>query len=83
MHQVMMVVPIDADVNKTEHIAHEHRAYFQQFLKVSSCGTFISNTMIVMIIASTPSLNASNLPLPIDRNLFGCDTKIKLLGIRF
>src|SRR6185436_9286180 len=32
-----------------------------------SCGTFRSNTMIVMATASTPSLNASSLPLPMPR----------------
>src|SRR4026208_1111618 len=30
----------------------------------SPCGTFISSTMIVMMIARTPSLNASSLFLP-------------------
>jgi hypothetical protein len=29
----------------------------------SPCGIFISNTMIVMTMAITPSLNASNRPL--------------------
>jgi len=32
---------------------------------VPPCGTLISSTMTVMMIAITPSLNASNLPLGI------------------
>src|SRR3954470_7063176 len=31
----------------------------------ASCGTFISSTMMVMMTAMTPSLNASSLALPI------------------
>jgi hypothetical protein len=34
--------------------------------RLAPWGTFISSTMMVMMIASTPSLNASNLLLFID-----------------
>ena len=42
------------------------------FASDAPCGTFSSSTMIVMMIAITPSLNASNLPFPIS-SLFVLD----------
>jgi len=37
--------------------------------RLSPCGTFISSTMMVMMIARTPSLNASSLLLPISPSI--------------
>jgi hypothetical protein len=42
-----------------------HRRQRQKRVERGAIGTFSSKTMMVMMIATTPSLNASNLPLPI------------------
>ena len=47
LEQVVVVVPVDADEDA----------------RLGSCGVFISSTMIVMMMAMTPSLNASSRPL--------------------
>ena len=68
LHQVqhvVVVVPIDADVDETEHVADEDGQQRQQSLKAAPCGTFSSSTMMVMMMAMTPSLKASSLFLPI------------------
>ena len=56
---VMMVVPVDADVDEAEHVAEEHRQQRRSASRLAPCGTFSSSTMMVMMMAITPSLNAS------------------------
>src|SRR4051812_41228327 len=59
MQHVMVVVPVDSDINETQHVTEKDRQNRSSTCTVSPCGTFNSSTMI----AITPSLNASNLPL--------------------
>ena len=46
-------------------------------------GTFNSSTMIVIMMAKTPSLKASNLFLPIQSSLFSKDTFPALMGGKY
>jgi hypothetical protein len=63
MEKVMMVVPIDADVYEAQYVAEETGSTELSAANVAPAGTFKSNTMIVMMTAKTPSLNASRRPL--------------------
>ena len=65
VQQMMMVVPVDADIDEAQHIAQKNRAKFPQSRELGVWGTFSSSTMIVMMMAITPSLKASSRPLPI------------------
>jgi hypothetical protein len=62
MQKMMMVVPVDADVNEAQDIAKENRATDRKAATPVPCGGFISRTMIVIMTASTPSLKASSRP---------------------
>ena len=55
-----MVVPVDPDVDEAQDVAQEHRHDRARAVEPSPCGTFISSTMMVMMMAMTPSLNASS-----------------------
>jgi hypothetical protein len=65
LKQVMMVVPVDAHVQKTQCIAEKYGYERAQGFEVGSWGALSSSTMIVMMIAMTPSLNASRRDFPI------------------
>src|SRR5258706_9384376 len=65
LQEVMMVVPVDPDVDETQDIAEENRKEWLQGRKTVPCGAFISSTMMVMMTANTPSLKASMRPLVI------------------
>src|ERR1700756_1673196 len=66
VQHVMMIVPVDAHINETQDIAEERVGTSgTKSSRRSPCGTFISKTMIVMMIAITPSLNASKRPFVI------------------
>ena len=65
MQQVVVVVPVDADVDEAEHVAEETGTDRPSAATVAPVRNFISSTMIVMMMAITPSLNASMRPLPI------------------
>lgn len=56
---MMMIVPVDADIYETENVAKNFGPSSISAYQSWPSGTLNSNTMIVMIIASTPSLNAS------------------------
>ena len=64
VQHVVVVVPVDPDVDEAQHVAEEHRQQRRSAASAASCGTFSSSTMMVMMIASTPSLNASSRVLP-------------------
>src|SRR5258707_10503581 len=63
LQEVMMVVPVDADVNEAQDIAEENRRSGCKAARPVPCGDFISSTMMVMMTANTPSLKASMRPL--------------------
>src|SRR5215470_13618976 len=65
IEHMVMIVPVDTDVYEAEDIAQKHRSDRRERVRLSPCGIFISSTMMVMMIAMTPSLNASSLFLPI------------------
>jgi hypothetical protein len=68
LQEVMMVVPVDADVNEAQDIAEENRKEWLQGRKAARPvprGVFISKTVMVMMTANTPSLKASMRPLVI------------------
>src|SRR5258706_15646444 len=65
LQEVMMVVPVDPDVDETQDIAEENRKEWLQGRKTVPCGAFISSPMMVMMTANTPSLKASMRPLVI------------------
>ncbi len=61
LQHVVMVVPVDPDVDEAEDIAEEHRKDGpERAASAAPCGTFISSTMMVMMMAMTPSLKASS-----------------------
>ena len=61
MQQVVVIVPVDADVDEAQHVAQEDRQQRPQRRRSRRrAGTFSSSTMMVMMIASTPSLKASS-----------------------
>ncbi len=64
-----MVVPIDPDINEAENVAQEDGSQRPEAEKSGRSGRFNSRTMMVMIIASTPSLNASSLFFAITQTL--------------
>ena len=64
MKQVVVIVPIDADVDEAQHVAQEYRQKRPSAANRSRAAAFSSSTMMVMMIASTPSLNASSLFFP-------------------
>ncbi len=58
---MMVIVPIDAEINEAQHIAQQTGSNWYQCQRCQlACGTFNSSTMIVMMMAITPSLNASS-----------------------
>ena len=59
MKHVMMIVPVDAEIDEAEHVAQEDGKQRPKRGESAPWGTFSSSTMMVMMIASTPSLNAS------------------------
>ena len=56
VQHVMLIVPVDADVNEAEQVALEHRQDGREAFEVAVCRTFSSSIMIVMMMAITPSL---------------------------
>ena len=65
VQHVVMVVPVDRHIDEAEHIAEEDRQLGRAApASRSPCGTFSSSTMMVMMMAITPSLNA------VSRSLF-------------
>ena len=63
---MVMIIPINTNVNKTEYITNKNRHQRFQVFGAISMWYFHFYTMMVIIIANTPSLNASNLPFPIN-----------------
>src|SRR5439155_26713475 len=59
MQEMMMIVPVNRDVDKTHDIADENRGRRRQVVKAGAV-RHNSSTMIVMMMAMTPSLNASS-----------------------
>ena len=59
MKEVVVVVPVDRDVDEAQNIAEKYRRQTASAARSAPCGTFSSSTMIVMMIAITPSLKAS------------------------
>jgi hypothetical protein len=64
VQHVVVVVPVDADVDEAEHVAHEDRPQRQR-PEIGPCGTLSSSTMMVMMMAMTPSLKASTRKSPL------------------
>ena len=59
MQHMMMIVPVNPDVKKLRHVAGRFWTLRQRRERVPF-GTFSSSTMMVMMIAITPSLKASS-----------------------
>jgi hypothetical protein len=57
----MMIAPVDSNHCKAQYITDKNRYEWFDSRPISAIGVFNSSTMIVIIIANTPSLNASNL----------------------
>jgi hypothetical protein len=66
----MMVVPVDAAIHETQNIGQQNRDHRLPGREARPLGDFISKTMIVMMTARTPSLNASKRPLVIFESSF-------------
>ena len=61
VQQVMVVVPVDAQEDETQNVGQNTRQQRARALpSPPPCGTLSSSTMMVMRMAMTPSLNASN-----------------------
>jgi hypothetical protein len=60
--RILELVPVDANVDEAE----EYGPQGASACRSAPGGIFSSSTMIVMMMAMTPSLKASSLPLPID-----------------
>ena len=69
LKEVMVAVPVNPNKNEAQHVTEEHGQQLEpcSAARLESCETLSFKTMIVMMIASTPSLNASILPLLIGR----------------
>jgi hypothetical protein len=57
---MVMIVPINPEKNKTQDIAEKERPEREQRGEACGIGTFSSSTIMVMMIAKTPSLKASS-----------------------
>lgn len=60
VHQVMVVVPVNAHVQKAEQVSQENGDQRFEVVQRRASGMCSSSTMIVMIMAITPSLKASS-----------------------
>jgi hypothetical protein len=60
---MVMIVPVDADVNEAQDVAQKDRERDRSASSDGADGTLSSRTMIVMMMAKTPSLKASSRPL--------------------
>ena len=71
MEQMMVIVPVDRDVHETENIAGEFQGEsgFNERVEIVMLRTRNSRTMIVMMMAMTPSLKASSRPLVMPAHL--------------
>src|SRR5450631_558529 len=56
----MVVAPVDPDVDEAEQVCQEPRGRAAERCERGLSGTFSSRTMMVMMMARTPSLNASS-----------------------
>ena len=65
VQHVVVIVPVDAEVDEAQHVAQEHRQQSAAARASPRRAALSSSTMIVMMIAITPSLNASSRPLVI------------------
>jgi hypothetical protein len=63
VQEMMMVVPVDADINEAEDVAQKDRNRGPKRFERRAGRHLRSRTMIVMMIAKTPSLKASRRPL--------------------
>jgi hypothetical protein len=63
LKQMVMVVPVDTEEHKTQHIAQESGMSGWRAAKVGSWGTDSSSTMMVMMMARHATLKASMRPL--------------------
>ena len=81
MH-LMVVIPIDADVDEAKHLAPEHWEQGLQRSQSRAVGHFHLHTTMVMMIAITPSLNASSLLLPIAVMIQGPLMRLQLASHR-
>ena len=59
--QMVMITPVYSDIYKTQQITKNTGSCSFNAIQLVSWGVLISNTMIVIIMAITPSLNASSL----------------------
>ena len=59
LQHVVVIVPIDADIDKAQLVAEEDRQEWLQGVEGLPVRDFMSKTMMVMMMAITPSLNAS------------------------
>src|SRR3974390_2559078 len=65
VQHVVVIVPVNADIYEAQHVAEEDRNGRRE-PRSWPWGMCSSSTMIVMMIASTPSLKASSLALCMD-----------------
>ena len=59
------LVPVNAGVDEAENVAEGHRKQWQQVVETGAVRQFQPSTMIVMMMAMTPSLIALMRDLPI------------------
>ena len=64
MKHVVVIIPVNADIDEAENVAEKTGNNGVSAAGEPSCGTFISKTMMVIMMARTPSLNASSLVFP-------------------
>ena len=62
---MLVVVPINGHSYKAEYELIKTVIKGCKDAQVVPCGAFIASTTIVIIMANTPSLKASNLPFPV------------------
>jgi hypothetical protein len=60
LKEVMMIIPVDPDIDEAQDITQEDGENRLERFEMRLSGTFRSSTMMVMMIAITPSLNASS-----------------------
>src|SRR5215204_1176781 len=82
-HQIVVVVPVHADCLKTPNINKKYRKQRYKRREGSISSARILRTVIVIMIAITPSLNASSLAVFITYTVAGNQPACRQLRMRF
>lgn len=67
MTRILALVPVDADVDKTEHVAYEHRPERNQHAEIGTVRDFEFQHYVAM----SPSLKSFSLSLPMLSSVHG------------